>query len=52
MTQLLLLGKFEYTGGPIFKVVLECLGGIIVCVGIVGNVGICTHICEYVDILG
>ena len=23
MTQLLLLGKFEYTGGPIFKVVLE-----------------------------
>ena len=29
-----------------------CLGGIIVCVGIVGNVGICTHICEYVDILG
>ena len=23
-TQLLLLGKFEYTGGPIFKVVLEC----------------------------
>ena len=22
MTQLLLLGKFEYTGGPIFKVVL------------------------------
>ena len=24
MTQLLLLGKFEYTRGPIFKVVLEC----------------------------
>ena len=24
MTQLLLLGKFEYNGGPIFKVVLEC----------------------------
>ena len=24
LTQLLLLGKFEYTGGPIFKVVLEC----------------------------
>ena len=24
MTQLLLLGKFEYSGGPIFKVVLEC----------------------------
>ena len=24
MTQLLLLGKLEYTGGPIFKVVLEC----------------------------
>ena len=24
MTQLLLLGKFEYGGGPIFKVVLEC----------------------------
>ena len=24
MTQLLLLGKFEYTGGLIFKVVLEC----------------------------
>ena len=24
MTQLLLLGKFEYTGEPIFKVVLEC----------------------------
>ena len=24
MTHLLLLGKFEYTGGPIFKVVLEC----------------------------
>ena len=24
MTQLLLLGKFEYDGGPIFKVVLEC----------------------------
>ena len=24
MNQLLLLGKFEYTGGPIFKVVLEC----------------------------
>ena len=24
MTQLLLLGKFEYTGGPILKVVLEC----------------------------
>ena len=24
MSQLLLLGKFEYTGGPIFKVVLEC----------------------------
>ena len=24
MTQLLLLGKFEYTGGPVFKVVLEC----------------------------
>ena len=24
MTQLLLLGKFEYPGGPIFKVVLEC----------------------------
>ena len=23
-SQLLLLGKFEYTGGPIFKVVLEC----------------------------
>ena len=23
-TQLLLLGKFEYGGGPIFKVVLEC----------------------------
>ena len=23
-TQLLLLGKFEYTGGPIFEVVLEC----------------------------
>ena len=25
MSQLLLLGKFEYGGGPIFKVVLECL---------------------------
>ena len=24
MSQLLLLGKFEYTGEPIFKVVLEC----------------------------
>ena len=24
MSQLLLLGKFEYGGGPIFKVVLEC----------------------------
>ena len=24
MSQMLLLGKFEYTGGPIFKVVLEC----------------------------
>ena len=24
VSQLLLLGKFEYTGGPIFKVVLEC----------------------------
>ena len=24
MTQLLQLGKFEYGGGPIFKVVLEC----------------------------
>ena len=24
MSHLLLLGKFEYTGGPIFKVVLEC----------------------------
>ena len=24
MTQLLLLGKFDYTGGPIFEVVLEC----------------------------
>ena len=24
MTQLLLLGKYEYGGGPIFKVVLEC----------------------------
>ena len=24
MSQLLLLEKFEYTGGPIFKVVLEC----------------------------
>ena len=24
MTQLLLLGKVEYGGGPIFKVVLEC----------------------------
>ena len=24
MTQLLLLGKLEYGGGPIFKVVLEC----------------------------
>ena len=24
MTQLLLLGKFEYGGRPIFKVVLEC----------------------------
>ena len=24
MSQLLLLGKFEYDGGPIFKVVLEC----------------------------
>ena len=24
MTQLLLLGKFEYGGGPIFKVVLQC----------------------------
>ena len=24
MTQLLLLGKFKYGGGPIFKVVLEC----------------------------
>ena len=24
MTQLLLLGKFEYGGGTIFKVVLEC----------------------------
>ena len=24
MGQLLLLGKFEYGGGPIFKVVLEC----------------------------
>ena len=24
MTQLLLLGKFEYGGGLIFKVVLEC----------------------------
>ena len=24
MTQLLLLGKVEYDGGPIFKVVLEC----------------------------
>ena len=23
-SQLLLLGKFEYGGGPIFKVVLEC----------------------------
>ena len=23
-SHLLLLGKFEYTGGPIFKVVLEC----------------------------
>ena len=24
MSHLLLLGKFKYTGGPIFKVVLEC----------------------------
>ena len=24
MSHLLLLGKFEYTRGPIFKVVLEC----------------------------
>ena len=24
MSHLLLLGKSEYTGGPIFKVVLEC----------------------------
>ena len=24
MSHLLLLGKFEYNGGPIFKVVLEC----------------------------
>ena len=24
MSQLLLLGKFQYGGGPIFKVVLEC----------------------------
>ena len=24
MSQLLLLGKFKYGGGPIFKVVLEC----------------------------
>ena len=24
MSQMLLLGKFEYGGGPIFKVVLEC----------------------------
>ena len=24
MSHLLLLGKFEYTGGPILKVVLEC----------------------------
>ena len=24
MSQFLLLGKFEYGGGPIFKVVLEC----------------------------
>ena len=24
MTQCRILGKFEYTGGPIFKVVLEC----------------------------
>ena len=24
MSHLLLLGKFEYSGGPIFKVVLEC----------------------------
>ena len=24
MSQLLLLGKVEYGGGPIFKVVLEC----------------------------
>ena len=24
MSHLLLLGKFEYGGGPIFKVVLEC----------------------------
>ena len=24
MSQLLLLGKFEYGGGPIFRVVLEC----------------------------
>ena len=24
MTQLLLLGKVEYGGGPIFKMVLEC----------------------------
>ena len=24
MTHSQMLGKFEYTGGPIFKVVLEC----------------------------
>ena len=53
-SQLLLLGKFEYVGGPIFKVVLECQKGVLnlfLSISMAYNVISCQKVAENTQIL-
>ena len=54
MTQLLLLGKVEYGGGPIFKVVLACSKGVLnlfLSISMAYNVISCQKVAENTQIL-
>ena len=51
MTQLLLLGKFEYTGGPIFKVVKKGVLNLFLSIFMAYNVISCQKVAENTQIL-
>ena len=54
MPQLLVLGKVEYGGGPIFKVVLECKKGVLnlfSSISMAYNVISCQKVAENTQIL-